>query len=83
MQGEIVCHLATIEYWFRAGSARIHKYVDLFLLNLVGGQLVPQQSEVDDARWFDLEEALVVASFKRERDVLALVQQQWQANTLT
>ena len=73
LNGEVQRHLATIEYWFRAGPTRIHKYVDFFLLRYTGGALVPQQAEVDDARWFPLQEALRLASFDRERDVLAQV----------
>jgi 8-oxo-dGTP pyrophosphatase MutT (NUDIX family) len=73
LQGAIERHLAPIEYWFRAGPTRIHKYVDFFLLRYTGGALVPQQAEVDDARWFPLDEALRLASFERERDVLAQV----------
>jgi ADP-ribose pyrophosphatase YjhB (NUDIX family) len=70
LTGEIVRHLATIEYWFRAGSSRIHKYVDLFLIRYASGELRPQETEVDDARWFPLGEALHLVSFDRERDVL-------------
>jgi ADP-ribose pyrophosphatase YjhB (NUDIX family) len=73
LEGAVERHLATIEYWFRAGSTRIHKYVDFFLLRYESGALVPQQAEVDDARWFPLDEALRLASFERERDVLELV----------
>jgi ADP-ribose pyrophosphatase YjhB (NUDIX family) len=75
LSGCIECYLATIEYWFRAGSTRIHKYVDLFLVRYTDGALVPQQAEVDDARWFPLEEAIALASFARERDVLGIVSQ--------
>jgi 8-oxo-dGTP pyrophosphatase MutT (NUDIX family) len=73
LHGDIERHLATIEYWFRAGPTRIHKYVDFFLLRYTGGALVPQQAEVDDAQWFPLDEALRLASFDRERDVLVQV----------
>ncbi len=73
LRGDVERHLATIEYWFRAGPTRIHKYVDFFLMRYTGGGLVPQQAEVDDARWFPLADALRLASFDRERDVLALV----------
>jgi 8-oxo-dGTP diphosphatase len=73
LRGEVQRHLATIEYWFRAGPTRIHKYVDFFLLRYTGGALAPQEAEVDDARWFSLDEALRLASFARERDVLELV----------
>src|SRR5215217_6043487 len=73
LHGDVERHLATIEYWFRAGSTRIHKYVDFFLVRYTGGSLVPQQAEVDDAQWFPLDDALSVATFDRERDVLELV----------
>jgi ADP-ribose pyrophosphatase YjhB (NUDIX family) len=73
LEGEIIQHLATIEYWFRAGSARVHKYVDLFLIRYASGDVRPQEAEVDDARWFPLEEALRRVSFERERDVLLQV----------
>lgn len=73
LNGDIDRHLATIEYWFRAGPTRIHKYVDFFLVRYIGGALVPQQAEVDDAQWFPLYEALKLASFDRERDVLEQV----------
>jgi ADP-ribose pyrophosphatase YjhB (NUDIX family) len=73
LEGAVERHLATIEYWFRAGSTRIHKYVDFFLVRYESGALVPQQAEVDDARWFPLDEALRLASFERERDVLEQV----------
>lgn len=74
LNGDVVRHLATIEYWFRAGTTRIHKYVDLFLVRYTDGALVPQETEVDDAQWFVLADALQRASFARERDVLELVQ---------
>jgi 8-oxo-dGTP diphosphatase len=70
LEGEIIRHLATIEYWFRAGSSRVHKYVDLFLIRYASGDVRPQETEVDDARWFPLDEALSLVSFERERDVL-------------
>ena len=73
LQGDVERHLATIEYWFRAGATRIHKYVDFFLVRYIDGVLIPQQAEVDDARWFPLDEALRLASFERERDVLEQV----------
>jgi 8-oxo-dGTP diphosphatase len=83
LHGDIERHLATIEYWFRAGPTRIHKYVDFFLVRYTGGSLVPQQAEVDDARWFPLDEALRLASFDRERDVLAQVHRMVEAGELT
>lgn len=82
LEGQVERHLATIEYWFRAGPVRVHKYVDLFLLSYIRGEVVPQEAEVDDARWFQLDEALRLASFERERDVLTLVQTLWETQAL-
>lgn len=70
LTGLVERHLATIDYWFRAERTRIHKYVDFFLVRYTTGALAPQQAEVDDARWFPLEEARNLASFARERDIL-------------
>lgn len=82
LEGAVVRHLATIEYWFRAGTARIHKYVDLFLLRYTTGEPVPQVGEVDDARWFPLAEAMRMVSFDRERDVLEQVRLLWEEREL-
>lgn len=82
LAGEIVRHLATIEYWFRANSARVHKYVDLFLMRYTAGEPTPQIGEVDDVQWFPLEEAVRMVSFDRERDVLAQVQVLWNEQEL-
>lgn len=73
LQGEVDRHLATIDYWFRAGATRIHKYVDFFLVRYLAGGIVPQQAEVDDARWFSLDEAFSLSSFEREREILGQV----------
>lgn len=72
LHGIVEQHLTTVEYWFRVHSLRIHKYVDIFLVRYVHGVLTPQQSEVDDARWVALSEAVHKASFQRERDALLM-----------
>lgn len=72
LSGIVEQHLTTIEYWFRINTLRIHKYVDIFLLRYEYGTLTPQQSEVDDARWVLLSEAVHKASFQREREALMM-----------
>lgn len=83
LAGEVVRHLATIEYWFRSGSARIHKYVDLFLMRYASGDPHPQPGEVDAVRWVPLDEATRLVSFDRERDVLLIVQSLWNRRMIT
>lgn len=80
--GGILERLDTIEYWFRAGSRRIHKFVDVFLLRYEGGSILPQVAEVDDARWFTLDTAIALASFPRERAILERVRELWERGKL-
>jgi 8-oxo-dGTP diphosphatase len=80
--GEVLQPLETIEYWFRAGRTRIHKFVDLFLVRYRSGEVVPQEAEVDDARWLGLDEAIDMASFPREQAVLKRVRELLQQGDL-
>ena len=68
---DIVRPLDTIEYFFRAGDTLIRKRVDFYLMQYVGGALVPQLSEVDDVEWVRLSEAIERASFQSEKKLLA------------
>lgn len=72
LHGVVEQHLTTIEYWFRINTLRIHKYVDIFLVRYQHGVITPQQSEVDDARWVNLHDAVNRASFQREREALQM-----------
>jgi 8-oxo-dGTP pyrophosphatase MutT (NUDIX family) len=67
---DIVRPLDTIEYYFRAGESLVRKRVDFYLMLYAGGTLTPQLSEVDDAQWFPLSEAVGKASFESERKLL-------------
>lgn len=80
--GDVLHPLSSIEYWFRAGSSRIHKSVEFFLLRWREGNITPQLSEVDDARWIPLPEALHLISFPREREILKRVWQLWHDDRL-
>lgn len=82
LSGHVLQPLETIEYWFRAGRTRIHKFVDLFLVRYEHGEVVPQEAEVDDARWFALDEAITTASFPREQAVLEQVREMWRRGEL-
>jgi 8-oxo-dGTP diphosphatase len=77
LRGEVLQPLETIKYWFRAGRSRIHKFVDLYLLRYECGDVVPQEAEVDDARWFVLDDAIANATFPREQAVLERVREMW------
>ena len=70
----VVESLERIEYWFRtrqeASPVLVHKYVDFFLMAAVEGDLADHDHEVEEARWFTLDQAIEVAAFQSERQVL-------------
>lgn len=77
LDAEIVSHLDTIEYFFRADETLIHKFVDFYLMAWRGGELQPQLSEVDDAAWFPLAQALERSSFPSEKKLLVRIAAEW------
>lgn len=74
LDAEIVASLAPIDYWFwwpRGGrKVRHHKVVHYYLMAGRGGDLADHDEEVDDARWFPLDEAIGRATYENERGVL-------------
>lgn len=74
LTGEVLAPLDTVEYWYfpkaGAGRVRFHKYVYFFLMRFVAGDVSGQDAEVNEARWFEIEEATRLLAFKGERKVL-------------
>ncbi len=75
LTGDILQPLDKIEYWyvfdFGQGKERVHKFVYFYLLRCTGGSTEHHDAEVDDARWFPLDEAQRTLSYEGERTVLA------------
>ena len=83
IDGEVLEHLETIEYWFTAGTRRQrrHKSVHLFLLKFLEGDTKDHDDESIDAKWFPLEEAARKLSFANERHALDLARERIAALT--
>lgn len=83
--GELVKPLDKIEYWYvwneDAGPVRVHKYVDFFLFRYVSGSTDDHDHEVDEARWYPLEEAEKTLSFDGERRVMRLAAKEIEAES--
>lgn len=68
-----VANLETIDYWFYAPTKggkkyRVHKFVHFFLLRYVEGDTSAYDAaEVNEARWFPIEEAVEVLAFADEK----------------
>ena len=75
IQSEIARELGVIDFWFMAGGNRIHKTVHHFLFNETGGKIAPQVSEVDDVRWFPLNEIVEKLAYPDEKKLIARSQE--------
>jgi 8-oxo-dGTP diphosphatase len=79
LSSEPVGDLGHIEYWYRDSTSRVlcHKWVQYYLLQYVDGDLTLHGWEVDDARWFPIDEALDTVSYENEREVLSRAREHW------
>jgi 8-oxo-dGTP pyrophosphatase MutT (NUDIX family) len=67
---EIKEKLGDSRYVFTYNGEKIFKVVVMFLMEYKSGELVHQQEELLDAKWFDPEDALVVLSFSKDKVLL-------------
>jgi 8-oxo-dGTP pyrophosphatase MutT (NUDIX family) len=58
------------EFYSRADHDRISKTVHLFLLECLGGDTANHDAEVEEARWFLIDEATRKLTYKNEREAL-------------
>ena len=70
LEVEIVAPLTTIDYWFVEKKVRYHKYVHYFVMRAVGGSVEDHDEEVDEARWFAVDDALRTMAYENERAML-------------
>ena len=63
--------LGVIDFWFMAGGKRIHKTVHHYLFRETGGNLAPQESEVDEVGWFPLAEIVERLAYPDEKKLIA------------
>jgi 8-oxo-dGTP pyrophosphatase MutT (NUDIX family) len=77
LEVELLAELDTIDYWFvwAPAQTRYHKFVHYFLMQAVGGDLALHDREMEEARWFPMDEAQVAMAFANERKLLGLVPQ--------
>jgi 8-oxo-dGTP pyrophosphatase MutT (NUDIX family) len=71
---EIVGELERVEYWYfsKGGALRVrfHKFVHFYLMRYVSGDVSGHDDEVNEARWFEVEEAEKMLAFKGEKKAL-------------
>ncbi|MCA1817977.1 MAG: NUDIX domain-containing protein [Acidobacteria bacterium] len=74
LDAELVAPIEKIEYWYfsteRGARIRYHKFVHFYLLRFTSGDVRDHDHEVNEARWFEIGEAISRLAFKTERGVV-------------
>jgi len=72
LTGEIVDKVGVIDYWFywRPDETRYHKYVHFFLIRHTGGDTSRHDWEVEEVRWFKIDDAIDKLAFESEKTVM-------------
>lgn len=60
----------TYEFYSKADRSRVLKTVHVFLLECLGGDTAEHDDEVEEVRWFTLDEAVRTLTYKNEREML-------------
>jgi len=70
IKSSITRSLGVIDFWFMAEGKRIHKTVHHFLFAELSGTLEPQVTEVDDVKWFPLDDIAKTLAYPDERKLI-------------
>ena len=69
-RGTVRGSLGEISYWFVWEGTRIRKTVHFFLMDASDEPAGPRDREMEEVRWFPVEEAAHVAGFDSEKQVI-------------
>ncbi|WQD13144.1 MAG: NUDIX hydrolase [Lawsonella clevelandensis] len=67
IEGEIIKHLGTIDYWFLSDGKRIHKTVHHYLAALCGRELSNADAEISEVKWVSMKDLPAHLSYADER----------------
>ena len=70
LEASIVRRLSDIEYWYVWEGVRVHKTVAFYAMEATGGDVSLHDHEMEDVRWFPLDQAEGLATFRKERPLL-------------
>ncbi|MFB3738242.1 MAG: NUDIX domain-containing protein [Candidatus Velamenicoccus archaeovorus] len=70
LEAEIEAPLGDIRYVYVWEGVRVRKVVHFFLMRETGGDVSRHDGEMEDVRWFALAEAVRIAGYRGEREVL-------------
>jgi 8-oxo-dGTP pyrophosphatase MutT (NUDIX family) len=75
LETERLGRIETVEYWYfgkarGAQRVRFHKFVHFYLFRATGGDVSQHDHEVNEARWVEIGDAIVMLSFANEKKVV-------------
>ena len=70
VEAELVGELGEVRYWYQRNGRKIPKLVTFFLFRYTGGDVADHDTEVEEARWIPLDEAIRTLTFKGEREMV-------------
>ena len=74
IETELVERLDKVEYWYfwneDGERVRYHKFVYFYLLRYKSGDVSNHDHEVNEARWFNIDEAISVLAFDSEKKIV-------------
>lgn len=70
---KVIKKLGSTDFWFSFAKEKIHKFMDLYLMEADKGvSLKPQKNEkIQQAKWVDIDRALEFFAYDNGRDILA------------
>jgi 8-oxo-dGTP pyrophosphatase MutT (NUDIX family) len=69
-QGQVRGPLGEVTYWFVWEGTRIRKTVHFFLMDDTGAEPSARDREMEEVRWFPLDEAADAAGFDSEKKII-------------
>lgn len=74
LKTEMLAPIDKVEYWFysksRGRGIRFHKVVHFYLLRCLSGDVNDHDDEVNEARWFEIGEAIQTLTFPNEQAIV-------------
>jgi len=74
IEATIIVKLSDIRYWFYANKVKHSKIVHFFLMRYVSGTPTPQEGEVDEVIWVNLDEMPEMLTHVNERRLIEIAQ---------
>ncbi len=75
LTGRLVDKIDSIEYWFNWSNKKIHKKVYFYLFKYLSGKTSDHDYELEDVKWFPIDEAIKKLTYKNEKEIMKKAKQ--------